>query len=328
MSFPPEEAFKLLCNANQNSRLAHAYLITGAEGSGKQELTRKLIYLLNGADGIDDSNQSLDSFRSETVNVIGPESKSRRITIEGIRQAERALRMASQKGVKKIVVIKEADRMMPAASNAFLKTLEEPPDNSLLILLTAQPEQLLTTILSRCIRISLKGNSGDWEISEEAQEFLDQLRQFYRENRNGVSAALSLMKVFSGVLSQEKARISKLNEESLKLEIKTYKQTTEGDWLKRRDVYYKALSESEYLDFRSKLIEYLLAWFGDSLRQQNGWNQLDLPVYADTTRDLAKSLGATSLGKKIEAIEKLRSNLNTNVQEALALETAFIQAFA
>lgn len=328
MSFPPDKAFELLQKAHQNERLAHAYLITGSEGSGKQDLAFKLICKVNSIEPSALTNRSLESLKSGTVNIIGPESKSRRITVDGIRLAEKALRMASERGIKKFVVIKEADRMMPAASNAFLKTLEEPPENSTLLLLTAQPEQLLTTILSRCIRISLKGDSQAQEISAEARLFLDQLRVFFNERRKGVSSALSLMKVFSGILAEEKTRISKRNDELMKEEIKTYKQTTEGDWLKRREDYYKAMSESKYLEFRSKLIEYLLAWFGDSLRQQNNWNRLDLQAYADTTKELANQLDATALGKKMDAIETLRNNLNTNVQESLALESAFITAFA
>lgn len=328
MSFPPDKAIDLLSNAFRNDRLAHAYLITGEEGSGKQQLAYELICLVNEIEQSDDSGQTLDSLKSDTVNVIGPESKSRRITIDGIRAAEKALQMASHSSKHKFVVIKEADRMVPAASNAFLKTLEEPPRNSILLLLTAQPEQLLSTILSRCIRISLRGDSTEWKISEEARQFLDQLRNFFIEGRHGVSAALSLMKVFSGILSAEKTRISKSNDELLKVEVKTYKQTTEGDWLKKREDYYKAVSESEYLEFRSKLIEYLMAWFGDSLRLQNGWNKLDLQDYADTTGILAKQLDTSTLSRKMDAIENLRNNLNTNVQESLALETAFIQAFS
>ncbi len=328
MSFPLDKALELLLSAHQNDRLAHAYLITGTEGNGKQELAGKLICSVNGLENTDSNSRTLDSLRSGMVNIIGPESRSRRITVDGIRGAEKALQMAGQRGLKKFVVIKEADRMVPAASNAFLKTLEEPPQNSILLLLTAQPEQLLTTILSRCIRISLKGCSQAWEISDEARLFLDHLRDFFNEDRRGVSSALSLMKVFSGILSEEKFRIGKRYDEALKLEVKTYKQTTEGDWLKRREDYYKAMTESEYLEFRSKLIEYLLAWFGDSLRQQNNWHRLDLQAYADTTKELARQMDATSLGKKMEAIETLRNNLNTNVQEALALESAFITAFA
>jgi len=328
MSFPLDKALELLLNSHRNERLAHAYLITGTEGSGKQELAGKLICAVNGIGGTDSNSWALEGLQSGMVNVIGPESRSRRITVDGIRGAEKALQMAGESGLKKFVVVKEADRMGPAASNAFLKTLEEPPKNSILLLLTAQPEQLLTTILSRCIRISLKGSSQAWEISDEARLFLDQLRDYSRDGRQGVSSALSLMKVFSGILVEKKARISKRNEEALKLEVKTYRQTTEGDWLKRREDYYKAMTESEYLEFRGKLIEYLLAWFGDSLRQQNNWHRLDLQAYAETTKELARQMDATSLGKKMDAIETLRNNLNTNVQEALALESAFITAFA
>lgn len=328
MSFSPDKALGLLQSAHQKDRLAHAYLITGPEGSGKQDLAFRLICAVNNIAQTDSGKQTLESLKSGTVNVIGPESRSRRITVNGIRGAEKALQMASQRGFKKFVVIKEADRMVPAASNAFLKTLEEPPDNSILLLLTAQPEQLLATILSRCIRISLQGSSQAREISDEARLFLDQLRDFFNEGRKGVSSALSLMKVFSGILADEKMRIGKRNDALMKDEIKTYKQTTEGDWLKRREDYYKAMTESEYLEFRGKLIEYLLAWFGDSLRQQNDWHRLDLQAYADTTKELARDLNAAALVKKMDAIETLRNNLNTNVQEALALESAFITAFA
>lgn len=328
MSFPADKALGLLRNAHRNGRLAHAYLITGPEGSGKQEIARQLICLVNGIDAADERNRSLEGLKSGAVRVIGPESKSRRITVDGIRAAEKGLQMASEKGVTKFVVIQEADRMVPAASNAFLKTLEEPPEHSMLLLLTAQPSQLLATILSRCIHIALRSDGQGWRISDEARSFLDQLRDFSTENRGGVSAALSLMKAFSTVLAGEKTRIGKRNDEALKLEVKTYQKTTEGDWLKRREEYYNAVSESEYLDFRNKLIEYLVAWFGDALRQQNGWQQLDLPDYAESTGQVARQNQPFALGRKMDAIETLRGNLNTNVQEVLALEAAFIQAFA
>ena len=82
-----------------------------------------------------------------------PESKSRRIVIEQIRELEHALQMRSTNGRRKVVIISEADRLQPQAANAFLKTLEEPPSNSLLLLLTALPEALPDTIVSRCISI-------------------------------------------------------------------------------------------------------------------------------------------------------------------------------
>ena len=62
---------------------------------------------------------------------------------------------APPNGRRKVVIISDADRLQPQAANAFLKTLEEPPKDSLLLLLSALPEALPDTILSRCIAIPL-----------------------------------------------------------------------------------------------------------------------------------------------------------------------------
>jgi DNA polymerase III gamma/tau subunit len=60
----------------------------------------------------------------------------------------------------KVAVIVGADRLNTQAANAFLKTLEEPPRNSILILLTTDPQRILETILSRCLRLSFTGQWG------------------------------------------------------------------------------------------------------------------------------------------------------------------------
>jgi DNA polymerase-3 subunit delta' len=84
---------------------------------------------------------------------------------------------------------------------------------------------------------------------------------------------------------------------------------------------------AEYLQFRSRLLEYLVAWFGDALRLQSGGVELDLPAYAEVTARVAKRFGGRDLDQKIDEIEKLRAHLNTNVSETLALEVAFVRAF-
>ena len=72
-----------------------------------------------------------------------------------IRDLEHALQMRASDGRRKVAIISEADRMVAQAANAFLKTLEEPPNNSLLLLLSSIPEVLPDTIISRCIKIQL-----------------------------------------------------------------------------------------------------------------------------------------------------------------------------
>ncbi|NRB76427.1 MAG: hypothetical protein HRU46_18860, partial [Verrucomicrobiales bacterium] len=99
------------------------------------------------------------------------------------------------------------------------------------------------------------------------------------------------------------------------------------DYLKRREEYYKALTEAEYLQQRNQLIDYLMMWFGDAMRLQHGSQHLDLPDYKEGTRLLANSLSIDELSQRVKAVETLRDNLNTNVFEALALEVGFIRAF-
>ena len=353
MSFTVGRAYELLRAAHEHGRLAHAYLITGAEGSGKRKLAVRLIEMVNavakveaeglglGLDieptpvagaGFDDVDvPDLETLRSTHVTVVEPESKSRRITVETIRDAERPLHLAAPENVTKFAVVVDADRMGTSAENAFLKTLEEPPRASMLLLLTARPELLLDTILSRCIRISLHAQrrSDDSMVEEgPGRELLDALAAHTTEGRCGVSAALGLMAVFSSALKEEKEQIGKLHDASMKEENQHYKQSTEGDWLKRREDHYKALTEAEYQRVRSRYIEYLVAWFGDALRQQHDRPHLDLPEFSEATTNLARSLDTATLMQKAAAIDKLRDNLNTNAHEALALENGFIRAFA
>src|SRR4051812_48244784 len=135
MAFTRKSAFEYLSRAHERGRLGHAYLISGPPGSGKRGLASDLSNLVSGT-------RSEDVFGSTPpgVYLAEPESKSRRIVIDQVRTLEHALQMRSANGHRKVAIIAEADRLQPQAANAFLKTLEEPPKDSLLILLSALPE--------------------------------------------------------------------------------------------------------------------------------------------------------------------------------------------
>ena len=327
MSFRYEKALELIELAHANGRLAHAYLIMGPPGSGKERLAIRMIEMVNECDRAKGAT-SLEALRSSSTTVIGPESKSRRITVDAIRAVEHTLQMAAPSGITKFAVVKDADRMGPEAENAFLKTLEEPPRCSRLLLLTSRPEILLETILSRCIRVTLSGSPVPAVFSEAERGFLEALRDHAAKGRKGVSGALGLMSGFSAILKKEKAAITKEVEAAEKAEVAHYKNKTEGNYLKQREEYYKAMIEIEYLERRNRLIEYLVMWFGDAMRQQHGAKHLDMPEFASATGVLASRLSLDELSRCVDAVEELRSNLSTNVFEALALEVGFIRAFA
>src|SRR5215469_12395351 len=161
MAFSRTTAFEHLRRANEKNRLAHAYLITGPPGSGKQLLAADLASLVNGTPAKD-----VFSAKAREIFVARPESKSRRIVIEQIRDLEHALQMRASNGRRKVAILPDADRLVVQAANAFVKTLEEPPKDSLLLLLSALPEALPETILSRCIVIQLAPD-GQRQSKEE-----------------------------------------------------------------------------------------------------------------------------------------------------------------
>src|SRR5205085_10416120 len=138
--------------------------------------------------------------------VAATGSKSRRIVIEQIRNLEHELQMRATNGRRKVAIISDADRLQPQAANAFLKTLEEPPNDSLLLLLSALPEALPDTILSRCIPIALAARAGV-ESSQEEQELIESLNEIATAQGNGVQNAYRLAQGFQGLLGKIREEI-------------------------------------------------------------------------------------------------------------------------
>jgi DNA polymerase III subunit delta' len=321
MAFTADEAFTLLEKADANERLAHAYLIAGPEGSGARELAVQLAGLIVGGGG--------EPLKHPDVHKAEPESKSRRIVIDQIREMERELQMRSLRGGRKVGIIFDADRLQEQAANAFLKTLEEPPRNTHLLLVTSLPDQLLETILSRCIEVPLRAVEQRVP-SERQRRLLESLRMFAQKPRADLPSILGLVREFQGLLAEVKEEAGDGAEASFKAESKHYKETSgvSAQWLEDREEYYKALGESRYRNERLAFVETIEQWWADVLRQQNGAANLDLPEYSADTAVLAGRLAVPNVLRRAAAIAGLRENFGRNVQEQLAVEVAFLEAFA
>ena len=324
MAFTHTAAFDLLKRAHERERLAHAYLIAGPAGSGKRELVAQLCALVTGVSKMPRAESAL---AHADVHRIEPESKSRRIVIEQVRGLEKELQMRSMFGGKKVGIIFEADRLMPSAANAFLKTLEEPPGNSLLLLTSSLPEALLETILSRCISVPLLQSQAPVPTPAQTQ-LLKSTRDFFRDEPVDLARVFGLVRRFSELLAQAREAIRDDSESSLEKEQDRYQETTDSGWLDEREDYYKALTESRYIQQRAALLETLMQWFADVLRSQSGFDHLDHPAFAADTAAIASRFSTAQILKKIAAIEELRENFGRNVQEQLAIEVAFLNAFA
>src|SRR4051812_5622924 len=196
MAFTRTGAFQYLSRAHERGRLGHAYLISGPPGSGKRALARDLTNLVSAA-------KSDDIFAAPPPGVFlaEPESKSRRIVIDQVRALEHALQMRSGNGHRKVAIVADADRLQPQAANAFLKTLEEPPNDSLLILLSAMPEVLPDTILSRCVSVPLAATEEP-ALSAEEEELIQLLGAAASSKGEGIQPAYQLARGFRRLLGQ------------------------------------------------------------------------------------------------------------------------------
>ncbi len=334
MAFFSEQAFEHIARAFEHGRLAHALLISGQRGAGKEALAAKISWLLQGkmaqgtdlfGDPIISDPLPLEEQECDAVQVLRPEKKSRIISVDSIREAENRLHMAVAQGQWKIVIIVDCDRMNPQAQNAFLKTLEEPPNNTVLMLLTAQPQTLLPTILSRCVQLPLMGNT-DYR-ADGGDDLVHTMNRVAAVSFGTPWGALTIKSAFSQVLEQRKKEID--NEEDLVYsgEKKHYAQTTDGVWLREREEFHEAAKRASYLGERSRLFDVMMAWMADALRCKTGAPCEDFPEVATLIENLPDSVTITSLLQRVEALEDLRSTLNTNASEQLAIECGFLKAF-
>jgi DNA polymerase-3 subunit gamma/tau len=142
-----------LANAIKNDRVAHAYIFSGARGVGKTTAARILAKALNCVKGptaepCGECDSCKEIAAGTSLDVIEIDAASNR-GIDQIRELREMVRYAPAASRSKVVLLDEAHMLTSEASNALLKTLEEPPDRVIFVMATTQPEDLADTIRSR-----------------------------------------------------------------------------------------------------------------------------------------------------------------------------------
>ena len=318
MAFTPNQALELLKKAHSSGRLPHALLLSGTKESGTHTLALRLAEYLDGAHA-----ESIEQLMHPLVRILRPSSKIRTITIDAVRSVEPFLALRAQPGETKLVIMLDADRLTDDSANAFLKTLEEPPPQTLIILISEMPSRLLPTILSRCIRLDLPSMGAQLHLSEAQKRFLPAVKDAM-VNLGSDVAALALRADFQSLMTQLREEITNRITSAVKAEAKIIAEGTDiRDWEARQKDATAAMIETEYLGMRVQVLELISLSLGQAvlLASHAPGVQPVIPELAD----VAKREGAVNLLRRMRAVEALKKTLNFNVQEALALDAGFIQ---
>jgi len=340
--FPNQHrGIELLQRSLARRRVAHAYLFAGDELSELEALARTLAKTINclhplereGAP-IDCCDQCLTCRKIEHGNHadahwVRPESKTRIIKVEEMRELMKEIQLKPSESAYKVAVVVAADRLRAEGANAFLKTLEEPPLNSILILLTTEPQRLLETILSRCLRLNFGGGAGR-SLSPQDAQWLASFSELAAAEQKSLLGRYRLMDVLLARLTAMKSSI----EESVsgRSPLEQYKDA-EKEQVDRWEAELNAAIEAEYRHQRAGLLKLLHCWLRDvwlmTLGQKAGSDQtskelLSFPELAGTGR-IASRIASIEATRNLEVLDELQRRLYTNVQEALALEVGLLK---
>ena len=245
---------------------------------------------------------------------LRPQSKSRRITVDDMRDFEYFLGLSARPGYLKIGIIVEAECLVDAAQNAFLKTLEEPPRNTLLLLLTLNPKLLLPTIRSRCQTLALLRNRQDFLPLKETGLF-DSLSLLYRQAgaSNGLRAAAAIGSILESLHSTAVDTINSQKDDS-------WKAVDDPKLKKQLEEEQVARIEAEYIRLRNSVTGAMHTWFLQRFLLAAGAERDSLPnpeIFDGTEMKLTTP---EECEQDVKHVEEFIRCLSSNVNEALALD--------
>jgi DNA polymerase-3 subunit delta' len=318
-----ESAVSFLKSSLKNNRLSHAYIFCGPRGVGKfstamnfaKALTCQAAVsgkpcdpstglgshpeVLEGCDKCP-SCKKIDNFAHPDVFVLKPQIESGAIKIDDIRRLIKDIYLKPFEAKKKVYIIDEVQNMKHEAANALLKTLEEPPTDSVLILVTDSLKSLFHTIISRSQIVRfypLKPNEIKQILKEEHS--LD-------ENKAHVLSCLSCGRLGQALLYKDE------------------------DIFQKREMLISSVSKKSFLEFafdnvpREKLklyLDILLSWFRDIFNAKAGADHL-LLINIDKIGLISKEAKRLSFDYLEDVINNIVSTmgyLDQNVNQKLAM---------
>jgi DNA polymerase III subunit delta' len=331
------DAVQLLQRSLERGRLGHAYLFVGDRLEPLEGVARTLVKTLNceapagGAStaGPPDccdrcaSCRKIDAGQHPDVTWVRPESRTRVIRIDQVRDLMRTLNLKPTQAAYKAGVLVAADRLKEEAANAFLKTLEEPPARSILILLSTDPSRIIDTILSRCLRLnfSVEAASG---ADEALVQWLAQFGETAAREEGNLLGRYRLLSVLLKKLAEWREAISRRLEEQSPLETA---EEAEPQLKEKWEEELAAAVEAEYRRQRGEILTGLQWWLRDVWLQTlpSASVSLAFPQLQSASQAVARRLTPAEAMANLGALDHTQWLLGSNIQEALALEVGLLK---
>ena len=329
---PVAAALASLKASHAAERLAHAYLLVGNPRGEGLALARGIAQLVLCRDFAPPCGKCAECERvagrtHPDVVWLEPEKKSRIIGVEQVRTSRAQLASKSFCGGWKVAVLLGADRMNQESANAFLKTLEEPPPRTLILLVTDSPQALLPTIISRCHRLALA--TGDRPVQATwTGPLLDLLAA---PPGAGVLERVARARRLQGLLDAERKRIEK--EVDAELEPEEDEEGAAqgeggGDEEVSNDVR-AARVESKARQVRADMLHTMTLWRRDVMVLAAGGDAalLHFPDRAEDLRRLAKPGALDGCIRDVQGLTVLVRRLDRNIRpEGVAYESLLLDS--
>lgn len=305
--------------AIENNKISHAYIINGEKGMGKRTVAKAFaMTLLCEEKGTVPCMKCHSCVQALTDNnpdliMITPD-KPTTLSIDHIRQTlVNDVELKPYSNSHKVYIVEDAELMNNAAQNAILKTIEEPPEYAVIILLTTNISALLQTVLSRCVKLDMQ------PLKKEV------VKKYLMEKEKVVDYQADIAVSFAGGNLGKAIELSKSQDfaEMLDEVIQLLRYIKD---MQAYEVVAAVKRASEYKFRFTDYIDLMILWFRDVLVYKASQNVNEL-IFKDEIQTIKKHAAKSSyngIEHILEAMNKAKLRLKANVNFDVAIEMMFL----
>ena len=303
-------------NAIKMDKVSHAYIINGEKNAGKEFIAKTFAMALQcenrqGTEPCGECHSCRQALSGNHPDIIFiTHEKPGTIGVDDIRrQVNNDVAIKPYKGPKKIYIMNEGEKMTAQAQNALLKTLEEPPEYAVLLILTGNVDSLLQAILSRCVVLNMKP-AKDAQIKKYLMETME-----IPDYKADICVAFARGNVGKAKLLASSEEFDKVKEEAITL-LKYIKE------MELNEIVAAIKKITEYKFDVNDYMDILSIWYRDVLlfKATHDANLLIFKEEIQHIRKVADKSAYEGIEKIIDALGKSKQRLNANVNFDLTME--------